>query len=229
LRLVPKNKDRPLGLGDFAELLEDTHRTLYEAQSILHTGHLFIGIAGLGTGSVRVTVGVEPASDKVPQEDAERVVGLFVQSIIGAEQLQNGVPAEVRALWGTRAFRELANNAHKTLQSYRSVTGKLEAVNIHKLREFRVYSPEGTVTRCRFPEQMFDQVRRLLGKRVIVRGTQAGETLKVESLERREEKRGLLLDMKGAWKGLLDEPSEVVIRRMRNEDEKEEEQNGEQE
>ncbi len=252
LRLVPKNKGRTLGLGDFAELLEDTERTLHEAQRILHAGNLFIGIAALGIGSIRVTVNLEPDSNEVPRKDAERVARLFVESVTSAEQLRNGVPAEVRALWSTKAFRSWARNVEKTLERleiddkaispealvraaistgirkkrgmvYRSVTGKLESVNIHELPEFRVYSPGERATRCRFSEEMLDQVKQLLGRRVVVRGVQEGGVLKVESLECREGKRGLLLELKGAWKGLLDEPSEVVIRRMRDEDEKAEE------
>ena len=103
---------------------------------------------------------------------------------------------------------------------HESFKGRLEAVNVCGCTKFRVRSPLGEAIACVFPEKLLGLANELLGRRVVVRGIRRrdGGQLQVEELELCEAEGPSLLEMKGAWAGLFDEPSEVVIRRMRDED-----------
>lgn len=57
------------------------------------------------------------------------------------------------------------------IKSIGSVSGRVEALNIHKKRVFYVYPVSGpTRVACRFPKDMFDQVQAAIGRYVTVHG-----------------------------------------------------------
>lgn len=63
--------------------------------------------------------------------------------------------------------KSILQGAH---MNYGSVEGKLEAVNLHGRREFRVYDFRGRGIPCRFTTEQLTEVRDNLGKRVTVWG-----------------------------------------------------------
>jgi hypothetical protein len=58
-----------------------------------------------------------------------------------------------------------------TFEAYSSVAGRLESVSLHRAQEFRVWE-EGTgrPVVCQFSQSQFEDVRKALGKRVLVHG-----------------------------------------------------------
>lgn len=99
----------------------------------------------------------------------------------------------------TRAIRKM--NEQLPEQIY-SLVGKLEGVNVHGNKsEFYVYDPlTDQKMRCIFPDEMLDQVGRLLGERVEVAGnTKFGpgsspQSMRVENLRAVDTKEGSFLD-----------------------------------
>ena len=59
----------------------------------------------------------------------------------------------------------------ETIVSYGSVSGKFERLNIHKTYEFVIYPPvTGQTVRCEFIPEMFEEIRKCIGKSVTVYG-----------------------------------------------------------
>lgn len=108
-------------------------------------------------------------------------------------------PDWVGELKRVRAMRKMRDQLPE--QAY-SIAGRLEGVNVHGNKsEFYVYDPlTDQKMRCIFPDEMLEQVGRLLGERVEVSGlTKFGpgsspQLMRVESVRAIETKAGSFLD-----------------------------------
>ncbi len=64
----------------------------------------------------------------------------------------------------------------KTVQATSSVSGRIEALNIHNQMTFFVYPITGPRVRCEFSESLLDAVRDAIGRHVTVHGTSDADT-----------------------------------------------------
>jgi len=115
-----------------------------------------------------------------------------------------GEPIELDPSWAadlrrTRAERKLRDQLPEQLYS---IVGRLEGVNVHGNKsEFYVYDPlTAQKMRCLFPDEMLDQVGRLISQRVEVGGvTKFGlgnmpQSMRVETLRHIPARSGSFLD-----------------------------------
>lgn len=71
---------------------------------------------------------------------------------------------------GHDTLRRTAKARKREIRSLGSVSGHVKALNIHEKREFYVYPGSGPRIACRFPENMFGQVQKAIGRYVTVHG-----------------------------------------------------------
>lgn len=170
------------------------------------------------------------------EEAAVRPQYFSDRALQAAKELPQPLAGEVRQVSIRGAGRQInvtqhvAANVDEVLgQTYlapSSVEGRLEAVSIHDRLSFGVWEPvEHRRVECRFREDMLEEVRSALGRRVLVTGdvrfTASGEPLRVQvesirvfpeedALPRTEDLAGLAPDLTGGM------DSADYVRRMRD-------------
>jgi hypothetical protein len=195
IRLVGSDEDASLvQFGDFNAFCGKLTKCLRRSEAVVthEAGRLRFRIAGLHSSSAAMKL--EPIRPKKGPDRRVEIVRLFKETV---SHLQAGVPVDPR--WtgeDLKEFRGLFTSLKNTkevwiegvqvtaqylanvdnilgssISSKGSVSGFLEALNVHTSNRFVLYPPilDSRVI-CYFPESMFEQVRAAIKRNVTVTG-----------------------------------------------------------
>ena len=198
LRLVgSQGSGHAVDARDFADLVTATLACLRcleeESDSTVAVVHRLVG---LKLGSAVVTIRPESKDDR--NSTAKEVAANFERGIQALEEssiaetsfsaktqrsfvgIQKPLKRGNRAIEfkGRAEYRLSYDTLHRTarakkreIKSIGSVSGRVEALNIHEKRVFYVYPVSGPArVACRFRKDMFDQVQAAIGRYVTVHG-----------------------------------------------------------